>query len=505
MNDDSLDLTRLRIGDIYEWGTRNSQKGTKLRGGSAVLVKCVVPVNHKHGDNDPSMKLSLTDNVFQCFACGIGGGIIDLVIAMGVARDRPEISDKLRAIGWLKQQTGTDHAGPLHKQPPSSRKRKKGEPLTNERLEDLFRYTDEHGELLYTVLKIVGDNHENKRTKRFEVFQPAQPQSFPRETVKDESTYLRPAGDIAFRIRMIVGREQGQTRWELIYPSGTIEHIAMHTRGVRIVPYALPDLVRARRAGRAVFFIEGETDAKTLQQLGFVATSSPFGAGFEITERWQRYFKGVGALIHGTDSDTSGRTSAAKRLAALEPAAKRSALLDFFPESNDGEDVTEFVRVRRTAGETDPEIRAAIENLARTALAAANAPTPPPLMERLADTKPDAPDADANAARVGPAPTPAATAPENPTLVSSPAVTAASTSLVPTFDVEFDEPYVALLPKNGRGAMRILPLTAWEDNPPATHLVSSPMSRESAEEIDVSYPGWMTADELASTLPKLAR
>ncbi len=75
-------------------------------------------------------------------------------------------------------------------------------------------------------------------------------------------------------------------------------------KGVRQVPYRLPELLAAPAGGRVVI-VEGEKDVDRLTKLGIVATTNSGGAG-----KWRpecaEYFRGLEAVIH-PDNDAAGR------------------------------------------------------------------------------------------------------------------------------------------------------------------------------------------------------
>lgn len=91
------------------------------------------------------------------------------------------------------------------------------------------------------------------------------------------------------------------------------------TKGVRRVPFHLPQLLAAVKDGRPVFIVEGEKDVLTLENAGFAATCNPGGAG-----KWQseygKYFKGA-AVIVIADKDKPGRDHAADVAAKLQGTA----------------------------------------------------------------------------------------------------------------------------------------------------------------------------------------
>ena len=72
------------------------------------------------------------------------------------------------------------------------------------------------------------------------------------------------------------------------------------------VPYHLPQLVAAGKAGRAVLILEGEKDVATAEGLGFAATCNPFGAGKwgkDWPPNWGEWFQGVAAIFIVADRD----------------------------------------------------------------------------------------------------------------------------------------------------------------------------------------------------------
>jgi len=80
-------------------------------------------------------------------------------------------------------------------------------------------------------------------------------------------------------------------------------------KGVDRVPYRLPELITAVKAGETVFVAEGEKDVTALVANGFVGTCNAAGAG-----KWQDtfagYFEGAKAVCIIADKDTPGRKHA---------------------------------------------------------------------------------------------------------------------------------------------------------------------------------------------------
>jgi antitoxin (DNA-binding transcriptional repressor) of toxin-antitoxin stability system len=81
-------------------------------------------------------------------------------------------------------------------------------------------------------------------------------------------------------------------------------------KGVELIPYRLPELIKAVKAGETVFIAEGEKDVAALVANRIAATCNAAGAG-----KWQndfaRYFDGAKAVCIIADKDAPGRKHAA--------------------------------------------------------------------------------------------------------------------------------------------------------------------------------------------------
>jgi len=58
-------------------------------------------------------------------------------------------------------------------------------------------------------------------------------------------------------------------------------------KGVELIPYRLPELITAAKAGETVFVAEGEKDVAALVANGFTATCNAAGAG-----KWRNDYAG---------------------------------------------------------------------------------------------------------------------------------------------------------------------------------------------------------------------
>lgn len=80
--------------------------------------------------------------------------------------------------------------------------------------------------------------------------------------------------------------------------------------------YRLPDVLRAVRQGRAVWWVEGEKDADMARQHGLIATSHHGGAGKVYPEQC-RWLAGAARVYVVADRDVPGYYDAACRLDGL--------------------------------------------------------------------------------------------------------------------------------------------------------------------------------------------
>jgi hypothetical protein len=79
-------------------------------------------------------------------------------------------------------------------------------------------------------------------------------------------------------------------------------------KGVRRVPYRLPELLAAMTKNKVIVIVEGEKCAEAVRQLGYEATTNPMGAGKWIPE-WASTFDGARVAIL-PDNDEPGRQHA---------------------------------------------------------------------------------------------------------------------------------------------------------------------------------------------------
>lgn len=124
----------------------------------------------------------------------------------------------------------------------------------------------------------------------------------------------------------------------------------------RVVPYRLPELIRAVQAGDPVYVVEGEKDADTMHRQGFTATTNPGGAGkWPESDDFNRYFQRAKVIIL-PDNDEAGRKHAEKVAEILRKWTDdiRIVHLPGLPEK---EDVTYWFE----KGGTAQELKAIVE------------------------------------------------------------------------------------------------------------------------------------------------
>ena len=159
--------------------------------------------------------------------------------------------------------------------------------------EAVYTYQDEHKDTLFQAVRFPG--------KQFRQRRPARP------------------GDPPDKVRT----DPDGSQW--VYKLGN----------TRRVPYRLPEVLEALKAGRRVFIVEGEKDVESAGRLGLDATCNPMGAG-KWTEECTLSLQGADAVII-PDNDSAekgypGQRHAADILRTLTGTASRVRVLELPPE-----------------------------------------------------------------------------------------------------------------------------------------------------------------------------
>lgn len=134
-----------------------------------------------------------------------------------------------------------------------------------------------------------------------------------------------------------------------------------NTKGVRRVPFRLPELLRALADGRPVYVCEGEKDCLAIEKAGFAATCNSGGAG-----KWQadfaNYFRHRPSVIIVSDKDKPGRKHAQRVAENLKPVVASVKVVEL-PDVNGHtvKDAADFFAAGGTAAELDEISQAAPE------------------------------------------------------------------------------------------------------------------------------------------------
>jgi hypothetical protein len=121
-------------------------------------------------------------------------------------------------------------------------------------------------------------------------------------------------------------------------------------RGVERVPYRLPELLAAVRAGRTVYVVEGEKDADALAAAGLDATCNAGGAG-----KWRPAYADALAgarVVVLPDADGPGRDHARQVAASLFGTAADVRVVEL-PGLPEGGDVSDWLAAGGAAEELD--------------------------------------------------------------------------------------------------------------------------------------------------------
>jgi hypothetical protein len=111
-------------------------------------------------------------------------------------------------------------------------------------------------------------------------------------------------------------------------------------KGVRQVPYRLPELLDAIRRGLTVYIAEGEKCADALAELGVPATTGPMGAN-KFTDELARYFKDADVAVL-PDNDEPGRAHAKQVRDKLQGIAWRVRAVEL-PGLPQKGDIADFI------------------------------------------------------------------------------------------------------------------------------------------------------------------
>src|SRR5262249_16378892 len=127
--------------------------------------------------------------------------------------------------------------------------------------------------------------------------------------------------------------------------------------GVRRVPFQLPKVLAAVKAGKVIFIPEGEKDCQAVMKLGLVATTCPGGAN-KWRQEYNEYFRDADCVIL-PDNDDPGRSHAEHVAKSLHEVARRVRVVDLaqhWPEADEKADITKWIKYGGGAVEKLEEI-----------------------------------------------------------------------------------------------------------------------------------------------------
>jgi len=115
-------------------------------------------------------------------------------------------------------------------------------------------------------------------------------------------------------------------------------------KGIRIVPFKLPELITELAEDKIIFIVEGEKDVLTLRKHGIPATCNPMGAGKWRAQWAVEFFNGANVIICG-DNDQPGRDHVQDVARSLDGKAKQIRVLDlreYWPQIDESDDITDW-------------------------------------------------------------------------------------------------------------------------------------------------------------------
>lgn len=102
---------------------------------------------------------------------------------------------------------------------------------------------------------------------------------------------------------------------------------ALSSKGARLVPYKLGELLDGIKAGYPVYVVEGEKDVEAVRKAGGVSTCNPMGAGKDVSI-YADHFRGASRVVVVADADEPGRKHAENWRQALKGVAERVEVVE---------------------------------------------------------------------------------------------------------------------------------------------------------------------------------
>ena len=145
----------------------------------------------------------------------------------------------------------------------------------------------------------------------------------PKSTIAATYDYRDVSGKLLFQVCRMDPKDFCQRRPDANALHGWVWNL----KGVRQVPYRLPELIAAAKAGETVIIAEGEKDVEALARHGCAATCNAGGAG-KWRDEFGEHFDGAKSVIVIADKDTPGRTHAAAVAAKLKPLCRSVKVIE---------------------------------------------------------------------------------------------------------------------------------------------------------------------------------
>lgn len=277
------------VGRLRETGFREVYGGIERQAPSRTTdwVQGLCPF---HADTEPSFGFNTETGRFHCFVCADGdGSCFDFVM-------KAEGVDLVAAQKLLGERCGVPVPEPTgaHTHGANGTRGTGGAGLKEV---EAYLYHDASGELSYEVVRFVDGS-----------------------------------GSKTFRCRQPL--PSGGHRWGL--------------KGKTPLPYRLPKLLEAIEAGDPVVVVEGERDVRTVEQLGWTATTNHGGASRgkpKWTEKHSKWFPERALVYVIGDRDVPGNAHANAVAASLAARGCRVQMVDLgYPLAEDhGKDVSDWV------------------------------------------------------------------------------------------------------------------------------------------------------------------
>jgi len=151
---------------------------------------------------------------------------------------------------------------------------------------------------------------------QFEDRRPANDAPLPKARVIATYDYVDEHGELLFQVCRFEPKTFRQRRPDPSSPDGW----SWSVKGVRPIPYRLPETLKAIAKGETIYIVEGEKDADNLAREGVFATCNPMGAG-KWSDALSELLSGADVVIL-PDNDDAGRSHAAQVAASLRGFAK---------------------------------------------------------------------------------------------------------------------------------------------------------------------------------------